>query len=212
MMRFGFGRFYIPRGNWLSNERVYVRPPRYRDWSGWSELRAASRDFLAPWEPTWPADALSRAAFRRRMRQTAIEWNEDSGYGFLLFRRADDQVIGGINLSNVRRGVSQAVSLGYWIGAPFARQGYMGEALGCLLPFAFERLGFNRIEAACLPHNLASRGLLQKIGFREEGYARQYLRINGNWQDHVLYALLKDDYYGLQRALAVKQGAIAAQR
>jgi [ribosomal protein S5]-alanine N-acetyltransferase len=212
MMRFGFGRFYIPRGNRLSSERVYLRPPRYRDWTGWAELRANSRDFLAPWEPTWPADALSRAAFRRRMRQTAIEWNEDSGYGFLLFRRADDQVIGGINLSNVRRGVSQAVSLGYWIGAPFARQGYMIEALGCLLPFAFERLGFNRIEAACLPHNLASRGLLQKIGFREEGYARQYLRINGNWQDHVLYALLKDDYYGQQRAIAVKQVAIASQR
>jgi [ribosomal protein S5]-alanine N-acetyltransferase len=212
MMRFGFGRFHVPSGNLLGGERVYVQPPRYRDWSAWAELRAASRSFLAPWEPTWPADALSRAAFRRRMRQTAIEWNEDSGYGFLVFRRADDALVGGINLSNVRRGVAQSVSIGYWIGAPFARQGYMTDALGCLLPFVFDRLGFNRIEAACLPHNHASRGLLQKVGFREEGYARQYLRINGSWQDHVLYALLKDDYLGSLRTRAVKERAAELQR
>jgi ribosomal-protein-alanine N-acetyltransferase len=69
----------------------------------------------------------------------------------------------------------------------------MTEALYVLFPFAFDRLGLHRIEAACLPHNLASRGLLQKVGFREEGHARQYLRINGSWQDHVLYALLRGD-------------------
>jgi ribosomal-protein-alanine N-acetyltransferase len=71
--------------------------------------------------------------------------------------------------------------------------GYMSESLLALLPFAFERLGLHRVEAACLPHNQASRGLLRKIGFHEEGFARQYLRINGTWQDHVLYALLRDD-------------------
>ncbi len=193
MMRFGLGRFYIPRGNRLEGARIYLRPPRYRDWNAWAMLRAASRDFLTPWEPTWPADALSRAAYRRRMRQSALEWHEDSGYSFLIFRRSDDLLLGGVNLSNVRRGVAQSVSLGYWIGAAHARQDYMAEALRCLLPFAFDRLGVNRIEAACLPHNEASRGLLQKCGFREEGYARQYLRINGNWQDHVLYALVRSD-------------------
>ena len=193
MIRLGFSRFYVPRDGRLDAGRLFLRPPRNRDWRAWSELRTESREFLMPWEPSWSVDALSRAAFRRRMRQTAIEWHEDEGYGFLIFRQGDNALLGGINLSNVRRGVAQSANLGYWIGGPHARQGYMTDALLCLMPFAFERLGLNRLEAACLPHNVASRGLLQKIGFREEGYARQYLRINGNWQDHVLYALLRSD-------------------
>jgi ribosomal-protein-alanine N-acetyltransferase len=192
-MRFRFPRFYIPRGNRIEGDRTYLRPPRYRDWSAWAGLREASRDFLTPWEPTWALDALSRAAYRRRMRQAAVEWHEDSAYSLFVFRRADDALLGGVNLTNVRRGVAQAASLGYWIGSPFAHRGYMTDALRSLLPFVFERLGLNRLEAACLPHNVASRGLLRKLGFREEGYARRYLCINGTWQDHVLYAVLKDD-------------------
>jgi ribosomal-protein-alanine N-acetyltransferase len=193
MMRFGLSRFYIPRGNVLEGGRVYLRPPRYRDWRQWADLRARSRDFLTPWEPTWPGDALSHAAYRRRMRQAALEWNTDSGYSFFVFRRDDDALVGGVNLNNVRRGVAQMVSLGYWVGAPFARQGLMTEALRGLLPFAFDRLALHRVEAACLPHNEASRGLLRKLGFREEGHARQFLRINGSWQDHVLYAMVRGE-------------------
>ena len=177
----------------ITGRRVFLRAPTMDDWAEWAELRARSRAFLTPWEPTWSADALSRAAFRRRLRQAATEWLEDTGYGLLVFRREDDAMLGGVNLSNVRRGVAQAVNLGYWIGEPYARQGYMTDSLHALFPFAFDRLGLHRIEAACLPHNLASRGLLLKVGFREEGYARQYLRINGSWQDHVLYALLRND-------------------
>jgi ribosomal-protein-alanine N-acetyltransferase len=193
MIRFGLARFHIPHDNRLEGPRVYLRPPRSRDWRDWAELRERSRAFLAPWEPTWPADALSRAAFRRRLRQTAGEWNDDSGYGFLVFRREDDVILGGVNLSNVRRGVAQAANLGYWIGESYARRGYMTEALRTVFPFVFDRMGLHRIEAACLPHNLASRRLLLRVGFREEGHARHYLRINGSWQDHVLYSLLSED-------------------
>ena len=113
--------------------------------------------------------------------------------GFLLFRALDEALLGGVNLSNVRRGVAQSVYLGYWIGEPFAHQGFMTETLRTLFPFVFDRLNLHRIEAACLPHNQPSRGLLEKVGFREEGRARDYLRINGDWQDHVLYALLRSD-------------------
>lgn len=193
MILFGLGRLYAPPGSRLEGTRVYLRPPRFGDWRAWSQLRAASREFLTPWEPTWPADALGRAAFGRRLRQGALEWRDDAGYGFLLFRREDGEVVGGVTLSHVRRGVAQTATLGYWIGAPFARQGYMTAGLQCVLPFAFGRLALHRVEAACLPQNEASRRLLDRIGFREEGYARQYLRIDGAWQDHVLYALLRDD-------------------
>jgi len=199
-MRFRFPHFIIPRGNRLESTNIYVQPPRYRDWRAWAALRSSSREFLTPWEPTWPADSLSRAAYRRRMHQAAAEWHDDAGYAFLVFRRGDNRLLGGINLSNVRRGVAQAANLGYWIGGPFARQCIMTEALTCLMPFLFDRLGLHRIEAACMPHNTASRSLLRKIGFREEGYARDYLRINGVWQDHVLYALLRKDLAGAARA------------
>lgn len=193
MIAFGLGRFYLPRGRLIEGDRVYLRPPQYGDWRTWAALREQSRGFLTPWEPTWPDDALSRASFRRRQRHVILEWHEDSGYSLFVFRREDDRLLGGVTLSNVRRGIAQAASLGYWTGAPFARQGYMSAALQALLPFAFERLGLHRIEAACLPHNAASRQLLVRTGFREEGLARRYLRINGTWQDHALYALLRDD-------------------
>ncbi len=193
MLRFGLGRFYIPRGNRLDGARVYLLPPRYRDWRAWAALRAASRAFLAPWEPTWPPDALSHAAYRRRMRQIALEWHNDTGYSFHIFRREDHALVGGVTLSHLHRGVAQTASLGYWIGAAYARRGYMSEALSCLVPFAFARLGLHRIEAACLPDNAASRALLAKLGFSEEGRGRGYLRIAGAWQDHVLYGLLDSD-------------------
>jgi len=193
MIHFSLARFHVPSGNRIEAKRIYLRPPRGRDWRAWAEVREKSRSFLTPWEPTWSTDALSRAAFRRRLRQTAIEWYEDGGYAFLIFRCNDDALLGGINLSNIRRGVAQSANLGYWIGEPYVRHGYMTEALRALMLFVFDRLGLHRVEAACLPHNAASRGLLLKLGFREEGYARQYLRINASWQDHVLYALLRND-------------------
>ena len=177
----------------LDGERIYLRPPQLADWSGWARLRAESREFLAPWEPTWPADALSNAAFRRRMRRYARDARDDQGYVFFMFRRADDGLLGGITLSNIRRGVTQACSTGYWIGKQHARQGYMRDALMTLIPWVFDDLGLHRLEAACLLENQPSRELLRQCGFAEEGYARQYLRIDGAWRDHLLFALLQSD-------------------
>lgn len=214
MIRLALPRFYMPRGTRLEGRRVYLRPPRHRDWRAWSELRAASRSFLVPWEPTWQRDALGHAAYRRRLRLMSFEWRDDAGYSFLIFRRSDDVLIGGVTLSHLRRGVSQTASLGYWVGAAFARQGLMSEALTLLLPFAFDRLGLHRVEAACLPHNVASRGLLTKLGFREEGYAREYLKIDGTWQDHVLYGLLRSELRTLvpAPAAAPARAPLAARR
>ena len=174
--------------------RVRLRIPRGQDFADWVALRSASRDFLKPWESTWPADALEKASFRRRLRQYAEEQDRRIGYYFFIFRAGDGALLGGINLTNVRRGIVQGGTLGYWIGASFARQGYMTEGMTAVLSFAFETLNLNRVEAACLPDNAASRALLEKCGFREEGRARKYLRINGMWQDHVLYGILREDW------------------
>jgi ribosomal-protein-alanine N-acetyltransferase len=181
------------RGSRYENRRVLLRPPRLSDWEAWAELRRSSREFLVPWEPTWTRDALTRQAFRRRVRVYETEWRDGTSFSFLVFRRDDEAILGGITLSNVRRGVAETASLGYWIGASHARQGYMTEALICALDFAFERLGLHRVEAACLPSNAASKALLLKAGFTQEGYTRRYLRINGDWRDHLLFAILRED-------------------
>lgn len=170
-----------------------LRPPQATDWSEWARLRAESRDFLTPWEPTWSADELTRNAYRRRLRRYARDARDGFGYAFFIFERDSEALLGGLTLSNVRRGVTQSASLGYWMGKVHAGRGIMSEAVGALLPFAFDELRLHRVEAACLPHNERSKGVLRRAGFSEEGYARQYLRIDGRWQDHVLFAMLAGD-------------------
>jgi len=175
----------------VAADRVTLRVPQMGDFEEWAELREASRDFLAPWEPTWPADDLSRASFRRRLRRYAEDQRSDLAYPCFIFRNEDQKLVGGVTLTNIRRGVAQAGSLGYWMGAAYARQGYMTAAVRALVPFAFSTLKLHRIEAACIPENAASVRLLEKTGFVREGYAREYLCINGLWQDHLLYAQVR---------------------
>jgi ribosomal-protein-alanine N-acetyltransferase len=163
------------------------------DYPAWSSLREESRDFLSPWEPLWPSDDLSRPAFRRRLRRYHREIQEATGYPFLVFKTQGMQLVGGLTLSHVVRGVTQSCSLGYWMGAPFAGQGLMTAAVKAVMPFVFETLRLHRLEAACLPHNAASIRLLEKAGFTREGYARRYLCIDGRWQDHLLFAIVADD-------------------
>src|SRR6516225_5127476 len=177
----------------IDGDRVVLRQPAMSDFAEWAALRERSRDFLKPWEPIWPADDLTRGAFRRRLKRYAEDQRSDQAYSFFIFRNTDDALVGGITLSNVRRGVAQAGSIGYWIGEPYARQGLMSKALRVLIPFSFTSLRLHRLEAACITTNVASIKLLEKSGFQREGYARQYLCINGMWQDHLLYARLKDD-------------------
>jgi ribosomal-protein-alanine N-acetyltransferase len=191
LRRLGFSR---KQTEGLRLGRVVLRAAEMADFPEWAALRGASREFLTPWESTWPEDALSGAAFRRRLRQYTDDLDRGAGYYFLIRRAADDVLLGGINLTHVRRGIAQSGTLGYWIGAPFARQGYMTEAMNAVLAFAFETLALNRVEAACLPDNAASRALLARCGFTQEGRARKYLRINGIWQDHLTFAILREDW------------------
>src|SRR5262245_18200346 len=166
----------------IAGESVLLRAPQMADHAEWAALRAASRDFLTPWEPIWPADDLTRAAFRRRIRRYAKDQRGDLAYPFFIFRKGDGILVGGLTLANIRRGCAQAASLGDWMGAPYAGQGYMTAAVRAVLPFAFDSLRLHRVEAACIPVNDASIRLLAKTGFQREGFARQYLCLNGAWQ------------------------------
>ena len=177
----------------IRGQGLYLRYPRMADFPVWAKLRAESREFLTPWEPVWADDELTRGAFRRRIKRYQKETRLDSAYVFFVLRESDNALVGGCTISNVRRGVTQCCTLGYWIGSQFARQGYMTQALGLLLPFVFRTLGLHRIEAACLTDNDASKNLLTRVGFRQEGLARRYWLINGEWADHLLFALLKEE-------------------
>ncbi len=177
----------------IPGEGIYLRPPSLADFPAWAELRAESRAFLTPWEPTWPSDDLTRTAFRRRIRRYQSEIRDDHAYPFFIYRQPDFTLIGGITLSNVTRGMTQTATIGYWMGERHANRGYMTRAVRAMAPFAFGALRLHRLEAACLPHNAASMRLLEKLGFRREGLARGLVCIAGRWQDHVVYSLLADD-------------------
>jgi ribosomal-protein-alanine N-acetyltransferase len=177
----------------IDGNGIFLRVPRMGDFEEWSSLRGTSRDFLAPWEPVWPDDDLTRGAFRRRIRRYERDLQEENGYAFVVFRKSDRAMLGGATLTNLRRGAAQAGSLGYWMGKSYAGKGYMSAAIAALVPFAHSMLRLRRIEAACLLSNVASIRLLEKMNFSREGTARQYLSIAGNWQDHLLYARLASD-------------------
>lgn len=177
----------------IKGNGLHMRAPSIGDYGAWAELRNRSREHLTPWEPQWSSDELSRSAFRRRLRHYSREMKDDLGYAFLIFRDTDHTLLGGLTLSNVRRGVTQAAALGYWVGAPYIRNGVMTQAVAAALPFVFDELKLHRLEAACLPHNQASIRVLENNGFHGEGLARRYLKINGVWLDHLLFAILSDD-------------------
>ena len=178
----------------LTGERVFLRPPKRRDALKWQKLRMSSKSFLVPWEPSWDASSCTRRAYLRYFKNSNYLANMDRAYSFLIFKTEDKTLLGGINIGNVRRGVSQSASLGYWIGEKYSRNGYMIEALKLLIPSLFVDLRLNRIEAATLEENIASKNLLKKIGFKKEGVLRKYLKINGTWRDHILYGLLENDF------------------
>ncbi|MEO1949433.1 GNAT family protein [Thioclava sp.] len=180
----------------IDTDRMILRPPQHGDYRPWASLREDSRDFLTPWEPSWSSDHLSRKAFSNRVYWAARAIANGTAVPVFLFSRRDDIFLGAITLDNIRRGPAQAGTLGYWIGQRHARHGYMREAIEAVVHYAFTKLDLSRIEAACLPENAASRGVLEKSGFKYEGVAQSYLQINGRWRNHVLYSNLRTDRRG----------------
>ena len=180
----------------IETERMRLRPPRHGDYRAWAALREASEAFLSPWEPAWAEDHLTRRSFTNRVYWSQRAVSGGTAVPLFLIRREDETLLGALTLDNVRRGPAQAATLGYWIGAPFVRRGYMREAIGAALHHAFAGLDLSRVEAACLPENAASRGVLEASGFKYEGVAQSYLQIGGRWRNHVLYAALRSDRRG----------------
>ncbi|MGV6839586.1 MAG: GNAT family N-acetyltransferase [Planktomarina sp.] len=180
----------------IHTARLLLRAPVHTDHRQWVDLRNSNRDFLAKWDPVWSADHLTRKGFTNRVYWAQRSVSAGTAFPFLLIRKSDDALLGAITLDNIRRGPAQAGTLGYWMGEDFTRQGYMKEAVEAVTHYAFTKLDLSRLEAACLPENKASRGLLEATGFKYEGVAQSYLQIAGRWRTHVLYAQLRHDRRG----------------
>jgi len=175
---------------------MILRLPEPKDHSEWRRVRDEGHDFLLKWEPVRSRDYAGAKSFRTRVYWSAKSATDGRALPLFLIDKRSGQFMGAITLDNIRRGPAQMANLGYWIGPDFARQGYMSEAVKALVAYAFETLDLSRVEAACLPKNEASRGLLERCGFKYEGVAQSYLQIGGRWRPHVLYANLRGDRRG----------------
>ncbi|XAT56706.1 GNAT family N-acetyltransferase [Rhodobacteraceae bacterium IMCC1335] len=180
--------------------RLSLRLPEHRDFREWAKLRHESKAFLSPWEPIWAPDHLSRASFTNRVYWSQRAVKNGNAVPLFVFHKEAGQLVGAITLDNIRRGPSQVGTIGYWVGQQYARQGFMSEAIIAMVAHAFGALDLSRVESACLPDNLASRGVLEKAGFKYEGVAQSYIQINGRWRNHVLYAALRGDRRGRSSA------------
>lgn len=191
LLSFDFGRVPL-RPPLLRTGAVYLRAPEGEDHDAWVRLREQSRVHLTRWEPDWKPEETTADAFRLRLKSYDRQFRARAGVAFHIFER-DGRLVGGVTLSDIRRHAAQSATIGYWIGAPFLRRGYGLAAVEAATNYAFDALQLNRVEAACQPGNAPSRALLAKAGFTEEGFAREYLFINGAWRDHVLFARLERD-------------------
>jgi ribosomal-protein-alanine N-acetyltransferase len=177
----------------LKGSKVMLRVPVASDYTAWATLRRESRAFLERWEPRWAPDELERTSWRHRLGRYREDYAQGTAIAFFIFEGESGKLAGGITLANIRHGVSQSGHIGYWIGERYANRGLMTDAVNVLVRFAFDRLRLHRIEAACIPDNVRSMRVLEKAGFQREGLLRSYLKINGAWQDHYLYARIIED-------------------
>lgn len=178
----------------ISGPDHYFRLPRNSDYKNWYKVRSESRGFLEKWEPTWEPDALTEASFRARVIRSAQESASGVAVPLFFFSREGDTLIGGLTIGHIRRGVAQSCMIGYWMGERFAGQGHMTAGLKLVTGHIFGQLALHRIEAACIPENVRSIRLLEKAGFQREGYMKEFLKIRGEWRDHLLYALISTNH------------------
>ncbi|MGI2035230.1 GNAT family N-acetyltransferase [Rhizobium panacihumi] len=176
----------------LYGDHHLLRLPRFNDYRKWHAARDESRAFLQPWEPTWRADELTESAFKLRVQRNTQEFSSGIAVPFFLFRREDMALIGGLTIGLIRRGAAQSCMIGYWMGEKYAGNGHMFAALKLAVPYIHNGLQLHRIEAACIPENWKSVRLLEKAGFEREGLLRKYLKINGEWRDHLMFSRLAE--------------------
>jgi ribosomal-protein-alanine N-acetyltransferase len=189
----------VPRER-LQQGATAIRPPQAADLPALVEARMRNRAFLAEWEPSREESFFTPAGQARELALDDAAWRTATGFPFaVLDAGAGDRLIGRVALANVVRGVWQNATLGYWISEDAGGRGHATAAVGLVLRFAFEVAGLHRVQPAIMPRNVRSRRVVEKCGFRHEGVALRYLRINDVWEDHDMYAMTLEDWRDLHR-------------
>ena len=179
----------------LKTRRLNVRPPTPEDVPAIVTYLKQNRRHLAPWSPAFPPGFFTQKLWQERVRQAAHEWDAGTAFRFYLFPKADPtRVIGAINFTQVFLGPFQNAFLGYSLAASEQGKGLMTEGLRAAIEFLFKTLNLHRISANHMPTNTRSREVLRRLGFTVEGYARDYLLMNGIWEDHVLTSLVNPNW------------------
>jgi ribosomal-protein-alanine N-acetyltransferase len=156
-------------------------------------LRAENRSFFEPWEPERPSGLDTVSGQLRDLDSRERDWAADKRYSFAIVAE-DGTLVGAVILSNVARGAFQNATVGYYVGSAYNGQGYATAGVIHAVEFAFNSIGLHRVEAGVMDHNPASKRVLEKAGFRHEGFARNYLKIDGGWRDHHIFAITKEDW------------------
>lgn len=179
---------------------VYLRRLRTADEAALLELRRRNRAFFEPFEPIRADREFTAAGIRDLLAQDALHWERGSGYAFGVFLAAEDKLVGRVNLSNVVRGAWESCTVGYYMDKAAGGRGLMTEALGLAVDYAFGEAGLHRVQAAVMPRNLPSIRVVEKNGFKYEGLAEYYLKINGRWEHHRIYSLTREHRQGADSA------------
>jgi ribosomal-protein-alanine N-acetyltransferase len=182
----------------LTDGAVTLRPLRLRDASAWTEIRRRNVEWLKPWEATQPEgpavfgeSAAVFTAMTRRLRKDARR-----GLALPFAILVDDRLAGQLNVAGLVRGSLLSAHIGYWVDRQVAGRGVTPTAVALVTDHCFEVVGLHRIEVNIRPENHASRRVVEKLGFREEGTRKSYLHIEGDWRDHLTYALVRGDVPG----------------
>jgi ribosomal-protein-alanine N-acetyltransferase len=178
--------------------RIYLRQWQPQDAVALLAYRLENRSFLQPFEPAQHNDQFTSQFAEQKIEQWIDESVSDIGYAFGIFLKESDLLVGTIHLNRVIRGPLFNCLVGYSMAQRFNGQGLMTEAVGISLTIAFGPLGLHRVEAGVMPRNIGSMRILEKNGFRQEGLFRKYLRINGEWEDHAVFAILAEDMFNLE--------------
>lgn len=179
----------------LTTARLCLTPADPADSGAVLRYYLDNQAHLAPWEPARGADFYSEADCRQRLLLSQTAGAAGQAAHYYLRPLADPtRVIGNASLSAIQRGPAQFCFFGYGLAAQAEGQGLMHEALTTLIAFAFAELNLHRLMANYMPRNERSGRLLARLGFVEEGLAKNYLRINGAWEDHVMTALTNDQW------------------
>ncbi len=181
----------------LVTPRLVLRPPRTTDVTEIRRLLRANHEHLKPWNPAPPPgeDPSSITEVSKTLLRQRREWKLGRGYVFMVAERErSSSFVGKIALSGIMRGAMYGAYLGYWIASDIQGRGYVTEAIAAVLDFAFGPAGLHRVQAAIMPRNARSLRVIEKLGFRREGYAERYLQIAGKWEDHIVYARTREEH------------------